>query len=46
MLSGATPAMFVMDGLTIVCVCGTALLLATFAFLYFAEKSVNKKKAG
>jgi len=43
MLSGTTPAVFLMDGLTVVCISGTALLLATFGFLYFAEKKVNKK---
>jgi hypothetical protein len=34
--------MFLIDGLTLVCMSGTALLLVVFIFLFFAEKSVHK----
>ncbi len=36
------PAAFFIDGLTLLCLAGTIILLAVFGFLYFAEKSVHK----
>ncbi len=41
-LSGAPPAMLLLDGLTIVCVASTLMLIGVFGFLFFAERSLNK----
>jgi len=37
------PFAFFIEGLTVVTLVGTGILIATFAFLYFAERSLKKK---
>jgi len=32
-----------LDGLTLVCILGTALLFGVFGFLFFAEKTLKKQ---
>ena len=34
---------FFLEGLTVVTLIGTGILIATFAFLYYAEQNTNKK---
>ena len=44
-LSGAlVPLAFFIEGLTLVCIIGTAILWGIFGFLYVAEKKLNKPK--
>jgi hypothetical protein len=35
---------FFLEGLTLVTLIGTAILIGTFAFLYFAEQATKTKK--
>ena len=36
-------AMFLMEGLTIVCMIGTAVLVGVFAFLFVVERKMDSK---